>query len=72
MILIERLGLVYLFTIIFALISCVILNEPFKDYIAYNINMYHPNNNNSSLYTLILITIMFYLFISMYDKITRK
>lgn len=63
----NRLALVFLFTSLFGLFSCVILNDPFKSKLQEAILCYHPHINNSPKYLFLMLTILFFMMISLYD-----
>lgn len=67
----ERLPLVYLLAAIFGFLTYVIINDPVQKTIRNTIYKYHPNKNNIAVYSTLLILIMFYVFISIYDYLIR-
>lgn len=67
----ERLYFVYFLTILFVFLTFIIVSHPFKGYIEYIIEYYHPSINNIALYNTIILGILFYISLSVYDLYIR-
>lgn len=68
----DRLALVYLLTFLFGLIACVVLNNPFKMNLEALILRWHPKLNNCPRYLFLMLTVVFFIFISIYDYSIRS